>query len=73
MIFQNLEPDLRFIIFGLAANNYAATEAASHPAITKPSAIIYRYAREFVSAKIDELCAQGSYLRQLDDFPIRES
>jgi hypothetical protein len=60
----------------LAVNSTDATKCpdspckiniGDHPAIIKPSAIIYRYAREFVSSKIDELCAKGSYLRQLDD------
>jgi hypothetical protein len=41
--------------------------SADHPAITKPSAIIYRCAREFEAAKIDKLCAEGRYIRQLAD------
>jgi hypothetical protein len=36
-----------------------------HEAITKPSAIIYRFAREFEAAKIEALCDDGAYIRRL--------
>src|ERR1035437_8665807 len=42
-------------------------QIGDHPAITKPTAIIYRKAREFESRKIDEQIASGRYVRQLVD------
>src|SRR6266850_2129085 len=42
-------------------------QVRDHPAITKPSAIYYRKAREFEASKIDALCAEGDLVRQLDD------